>query len=260
MTNQILERTPRLAPGPSEVIERGRTIQFTFNGKTYQAHPGDTIASALYAAGVRTFSRSFKYHRPRSLFCATGHCPNCLVQIGDQPNVRSCVRRVEQGMVVKPQNAWPSLDADVMSMTQMVSRFLPVGFYYKLFLWPKPMWPVYENILRRAAGLGAVDPNAPRHYFDKVYRHTDVLVVGGGRAGLTAALEAARRGARVLVVDENPNLRPAASRPRGIHRGPRPRQPGARSREHRRPDGHGRIRLVRSELGRRGAARGRAGS
>jgi sarcosine oxidase subunit alpha len=187
MASQIAEHTARLAPQPSEAIERGRTIQFTFNGKEYQAHPGDTIASALYAAGVRTFSRSFKYHRPRGLFCAAGHCPNCLVQIGDEPNVRSCLRPVEAGMVVKPQNAWPSLDADVMSLNQLVSRFLPVGFYYKLFLWPKPMWPFYENFLRHAAGLGEVDPNAPRHYFDKAFRHTDVLVVGGGRAGLTAA-------------------------------------------------------------------------
>src|SRR5512133_2183058 len=104
----------RLAPGPSQVIDRQKVLTFTFNGKTYPAFEGDTIASALAAAGVTTFSRSFKYHRQRGLLCVAGNCPNCLVQVGDEPNVRSCVTPVRAGMAVRSQNAWPSLDADLM--------------------------------------------------------------------------------------------------------------------------------------------------
>jgi sarcosine oxidase subunit alpha len=203
------DRGPRrLGPQAGEGLDRSTTLTFTFDGRTYTAHPGDTIASALAAAGVTVFSRSFKYHRPRGLLCCAGHCPNCLVQVGAEPNVRACRRPVEAGLQVRHQNAWPSLGLDVMSLTQLADRFLPVGFYYKTFIHPKPFWPLYEHVLRGAAGLGEVDARTPRdaHAHSKQFLHADVAVIGGGPAGLSAALAAAERGARVLLFDENEAL------------------------------------------------------
>lgn len=204
MTSTIQRKTRRLPPQAAEAIDRSREIPFTFNGKSYTAHPGDTIASALAAAGVKVFSRSFKYHRPRGLLCCAGHCPNCLVQIGAEPSVRSCTRPVEEGMAVTAQNAWPSLDRDIMALTALGDRFLPVGFYYKTFIRPQRLWPLYEKTLRTAAGLGKVDPDTLPGDYDKQYLHADVAVVGGGPAGLSAALSAAECGARVLLFDDNP--------------------------------------------------------
>jgi sarcosine oxidase subunit alpha len=196
-------RLPRQA---GEVIDRSRRIAFTFNGQLYAAHPGDTIASALAASGVRVLSRSFKYHRPRGLLCGAGHCPNCLVQINDEPNVRACQRLVEEGMAVQAQNAWPSLERDLLSLSELGARFMPVGFYYKTFMRPARLWPLYEGVLRRAAGLGRVDPHSPEGAFDQQYLHGQVVVVGAGPAGLSAALAAAQAGARVLLFDENAGL------------------------------------------------------
>ena len=202
-----LKTTPnRLHPKQGEAIDRSTTIRFTFDGVEYTAHPGDTVASALTAAGVKVLSRSFKYHRPRGLLCCSGHCPNCLVQIGDEPNVRACTRPVEAGMDVRAQNVWPSLNRDLLSLTQLGSRFMPVGFYYKTFIRPQKLWPLYEHTLRHIAGLGEVSLDTPPGEFDKQYLHTDVVVVGGGPAGISAALSAAEAGAQVLFFDENSAL------------------------------------------------------
>ena len=203
----------RLGAQPGEIIDRSRTFSFTFDGRSYTAHPGDSVASALAAGGVRVFSRSFKYHRPRGLLCCAGQCPNCLVQVGDEPNVRACTRPAEAGMAVTHQNAWPSLDADLMSLTELGDRFLPVGFYYKTFIHPRAFWPLYETFLRHAAGLGvlntAAQPSAAHGASDdyaKQFRFADVVVAGGGPAGVSAALAAAEHGAQVLLCDENPRL------------------------------------------------------
>ncbi|MSR81870.1 MAG: FAD-dependent oxidoreductase [Candidatus Latescibacteria bacterium] len=200
------EISGRLAPQVGEAIDRNHTFQFSFEGRTYPAHPGDTIASALTAAGVGVLSRSFKYHRPRGLLCGAGHCPNCLVQIGDEPNVRACQRPVEEGMAVSAQNVWPSLDTDLLSLTKYLSPLMPVGFYYKTFMRPRALWPLYEDFLRRAAGLGVVDPDSHGGGFSKQFLHTQVAVVGGGPAGLSAALAAAAQGAQVLLFEEQPAL------------------------------------------------------
>jgi sarcosine oxidase subunit alpha len=204
---------PPAAPVPDDLRSAGRSagsLTFTFDGRPYTALPGDTIASALARAGVKVLGRSFKYHRPRGLLCCAGHCPNCLVQVGDEPNVRACRRPVEAGLQVRPENAWPSLGLDVMSLSRFGSRFLPVGFYYKAFIRPKFLWPLFEAVLRRAAGLGAVhaDPRGAAYaeHRAKEYLHADVAVVGGGPAGLAAALAAAEQGARVLLLDENDEL------------------------------------------------------
>ncbi len=196
----------RLSHQPGESIDRNRPFTFSFDGKEFQAYGGDTIASALVAGGLKVFSRSFKYHRPRGLLCCSGHCPNCLVQVGDEPNVRSCTRLASPDLQVTSQNAWPSLKRDVMSLTRLADRFLPVGFYYKAFIRPKILWPLFEWVLRHAAGLGKVNPDSTPEHSNKQYLHTDVVVVGGGPAGLSAALAAAGAGARVLLFDENQAL------------------------------------------------------
>lgn len=206
MASQTPTRTRRLGESPSQVIDRTKTLTFTWQGKQVTAYEGDTIASALAAAGVETFSRSFKYHRRRGLLCVSGDCPNCLVRADDEPNVRACRTKVKDGMRVKPQNVWPSLDADIMTATQLVGRFLPPGFYYKTFMRPKALWPLYEDVLRHAAGLGEVDPEAPPGTFDKIYKHAGIAVIGGGPAGMRAALAAADTGARVLLLEEHEAL------------------------------------------------------
>ncbi len=191
---------------PGERIDRGRTLRFTFDGEPRHGHAGDTIGSALAAAGTTVLSRSFKYHRPRGLLCCSGACPNCLVRVGKEPNVRACQRRLEEGMQVRSQNAWPSLKRDLLSWFGKAGRFMPVGFYYKTFIRPASMWPFFERVLRRAAGLGMVDVTSLPASFDKEYVHAEVTVVGGGPAGLTAALAAADGGAATLLLDNQDEL------------------------------------------------------
>ena len=122
-----------------------------------QAYEGDTIGSALYADGVRIFSRSFKYHRVRGMLCASGNCPNCLMTVDGVPNVRTCVERVRPGMQVKGQNAWPGLDRDLLSIFDRFRWALPVGFYYKGLYRPRMLWKFSASIIRRFAGLGSVN-------------------------------------------------------------------------------------------------------
>lgn len=172
-----------------------------------EAHPGDTVASALYASGVRIFSRSFKYHRPRGLLCVSGHCSNCLMTVDRVPNVRACTLPAREGMRVRHQNAWPSLSYDFLSILDRLDPLLPVGFYYKSFIRPKFLWHLAEPLLRKAGGLGSVDTGyVADDDYEHLYYYTDVAVVGGGPAGCMAALEAANAGARVTLIDDQPSL------------------------------------------------------
>jgi len=196
----------RLPAQPGEVIDRSSTLDFTWNGAAHIAHPGDTIVSALAATGVRVFSRSFKYHRPRGLLTASFHDPGCTLQVDDEPNVRAAHRLVEGGMNVSSQNTWPSLRFDVKSANQVVGRFLAPGFYYKTFIKPQRLWPAYQKVLARFAHAGTTSPNTAEGYYDKRYAHPDVLVAGAGPAGLMAALSAAEAGARVMLVEEEHHL------------------------------------------------------
>jgi sarcosine oxidase subunit alpha len=196
----------RLPKQSGEVIDRGRAISFTWNGKPATGFEGDTIASAIAAGDNRIMSRSMKYHRPRGLLTADFWDPNAFVQVGDEPNVRSGHRLLTAGIDVTPQNVWPSLDYDIKAANQLVGRFLAPGFYYKTFIHPQKLWPVYEKVLAQFAPGGTVDYESDMAYFDKRYTHPDVVVAGGGPAGLAAATAAAEAGASVLLVEHEHHL------------------------------------------------------
>ena len=193
-------------------IDRAKPVAFTFDGKTYQGFAGDTLASALLANGVHMVGRSFKYHRPRGVVAAGAEEPNALVQIEmgegrSDPNTRATVVELFEGLNALSQNRYPTLARDVGAFNDVLSPLFPAGFYYKTFKWPTAAWhKVYEPRIREAAGLGRAPtlPDPDRYMQRNV--HCDVLVVGAGPAGLMAALAAGRAGARVILVDENPDL------------------------------------------------------
>ncbi len=189
-------------------IDRSRPLSFTFDGKAYQGFAGDTLASALLANNVRLVGRSFKYHRPRGIFAAGSEEPNALVELRAgkrrEPNTRATTVELFDGLVAQSQNRWPSLDVDVLSINGALSPLLGAGFYYKTFMWPAAFWEkLYEPIIRRAAGLGRAAEGDDPDTYEKAHAFCDVLVIGAGAAGLTAALNAARSGARVILADED---------------------------------------------------------
>jgi sarcosine oxidase subunit alpha len=194
----------RLAEGGA--IDRTAPLAFTFDGKRYGGYGGDTLASALLANGVRLVGRSFKYHRPRGVFTAGPEEPNALVRLraGEraEPNTRATMVELFDGLAAESQNRWPSLGFDVGAISNALAGLFPAGFYYKTFMGPGRSWLFYERFIRKAAGLGrAPDEPDPDHY-EKRYAHCDVLVVGGGPAGIAAALAPVRAGARVILCDE----------------------------------------------------------
>lgn len=174
---------------------------FEFEGRALPFEPGDTIASALYRDGVRTFSRSLKYHRRRGLYCGTGDCPNCLMTVDGKPAVHACTTPSGEGMRVERAGGWPSAERDLMHVTDALHRVLPVGFYYKTFVRPRFAWPVAERVIRRATGLGALPSTTSATRHGVRHEHVDTLVIGAGIAGLHAARDAAMEGS-VLVCDE----------------------------------------------------------
>ncbi len=189
------------------LLDRGKPINFRFEGRDYSGYAGDTIGSALAANGVWCISRSFKYHRPRGLLSFAGLEANSLVQLKYEPNVPADRKLIEPGLEVWGQNYTGSLQRDYGTVMGLFSRFLPVGFYYKAFYWPKGIWEkVWEPMVRAQAGLGKVRLDTPHDYHDKAYAFYDVVVVGGGPAGLAAALAAAQAGAEVLIVEEEQQL------------------------------------------------------
>jgi len=191
-------------------INRAIPLTFTFNGRTYQGFQGDTLASALLANGVHFVARSFKYHRPRGIVTAGVEEPNAVVQLErgayTVPNARATEVELYQGLVATSVNAEPSLEHDRMAINQKFSRFLPAGFYYKTFMWPRKWWPKYEDKIREAAGLGKAPEELDADRYDKCFAYCDVLIVGGGPTGLAAAHAAASSGARVMLVDDQREL------------------------------------------------------
>ena len=191
-----------------EVDKSGKEISFLFDGSVVWAREGDTISSALVASGRKIVSRSFKYHRPRGIYDADGYGPESLVTVDDEPNLLADRVLARNGMDVRSQNNWPSLDFDLAEINDVFVPFLPNGFYYKMFHKPKWLWPIAEKQIRKVAGLGSID-TAGRHNsrrYEKRYRFPDICIVGGGPSGLAAAKAALGEGKQVLLLDDHPEL------------------------------------------------------
>ena len=193
-------------------VERAKKVRFTFDGRAYEGLAGDTLASALLANGVHLVGRSFKYHRPRGVLGAGAEEPNALITvIRDEarrtPNLRATQVELYDGLVAESQNRWPSLEFDVGAINSVFSPMLPAGFYNKTFMWPRSWWfKVYEPKIRAAAGLGVAATLPDPDTYAQQFVHCEVLVVGAGPAGLTAALSAASSGARVILCDEQSEM------------------------------------------------------
>ncbi|HVH81343.1 MAG TPA: 2Fe-2S iron-sulfur cluster-binding protein, partial [Stellaceae bacterium] len=188
-------------------IDRSQTLRFRFDGREYEGHPGDTLASALLANGVRLVGRSFKFHRPRGIFAAGMEEPSALVGLGDEPNRRATDIAIYDGLVATSQHAWPSITFDLAAPIGWFGRLFPAGFYYKVFFRSPALWRrLWEPLLRRMAGLGRPPREPDTARCDTVHAHCDVLVVGGGPAGLCAALAGGRSGARVILAEADREL------------------------------------------------------
>jgi sarcosine oxidase subunit alpha len=189
-------------------IDRSRPVAFTYDGKHFEGYEGDTLASALLANGIHLVARSFKYHRPRGIYSAGAEEPNALVQLGSgarsEPNTRATTLELYEGLVARSQNCWPSVNFDAGAIANALSPLLPAGFYYKTFMWPPTpkWWLKYEHLIRRAAGMGRASYHPDPDRYEHQYAHCDVLVIGGGSAGLAAARVAAATGARVIVCQQ----------------------------------------------------------
>jgi sarcosine oxidase subunit alpha len=195
--------TLRIAKQAGEWLNRDKKITFKFEGETFSAFEGDTISSALWAAGQKVLGRSFKYHRPRGVLSLANHDVNVLVTDGVDTNIRADVIEVKDGMVLTAVNTSGSVKKDKNSYIDSISPLLPVGFYYKAFHTPRRLFPFWENIIRKATGLGIVNFNYPRILKRKLNSYCDLLVIGAGPSGLSAAYEAAQAGLEVTIVDEN---------------------------------------------------------
>jgi len=195
MTSPAPYRLPE-APGIGRLIDRGQPLAFTFDGRRLEGFVGDTLASALLANGERLVGRSFKYHRPRGIVGLGSEEMNALVGIGrgpaHEPNLQATGIELHDGLAAVSQNRWPSLAFDIGQLNDLFSRFIPGGFYYKTFKWPKSFWHhLYEPLIRRAAGLGRAPTGRDPSRYEQIRVDCDVLVVGGGQSGIAAAAAAA---------------------------------------------------------------------
>ena len=200
----------RLSKG-GRLIDRSAAVEFTFNGKRLRGYHGDTLAAALLANDQMLVGRSFKYHRPRGIVASGPEEPNALVNLGSgarlEPNQRTTTTELFDGLEATSQNHWPSLEFDVGVVNNYAARFLPAGFYYKTFIHPRPFWKhVFEPIIRRSAGLGKAPTERDADRYEQAYAFCDVLVIGGGVAGLLAAKAAADAGQRVILLEQTPTL------------------------------------------------------
>jgi len=185
----------RLAAPLGTGIDRSRSLSFEFNGRRYSGYAGDTLASALLANGVQLVGRSFKLHRPRGIFSCGVEEPTGLVDVGEgalrTPNMRATLVELSEGLVAASVNCWPSVGFDLGAINSKLAALLPAGFYYKTFKWPN--WHLYEPSIRRMAGLGRASAQPDPDRYEEVAAEAEVLVIGGGLAGLSAAVSAAER-------------------------------------------------------------------
>ncbi|MBN1831338.1 MAG: (2Fe-2S)-binding protein [Deltaproteobacteria bacterium] len=197
--------TDRLRNLPTMKVHPQTELTLIYAGKRLKGLASDTIATALYANGVRIFSRSLKYHRPRGLYSLDGECSNCLMDVDGIPNVRAETSLLQDNMKVEPQNVVGTPERDFMSFIDKLDRFLPAGFYYHYFHRPYRLWPFFQNRLRKAAGLGRLKPSfRMKGIFDEIYPRAEVCVIGAGPAGMQAALAAATQGLRVILLEARP--------------------------------------------------------
>ncbi|HXI77656.1 MAG TPA: 2Fe-2S iron-sulfur cluster-binding protein, partial [Steroidobacteraceae bacterium] len=198
----------RLAPPFGQRLDRSQSLSFEFNGRRLSGHPGDTLASALLANGVRLVGRSFKLHRPRGIFACGVEEPNGLVDLGDgatrTPNMRATQVELYEGLIAASVNCWPSVEFDLGAINNRIAALLPAGFYYKTFKWPD--WHFFEPTIRRMAGLGRASGERDPDRYEEIAAQAEVLVVGGGIAGLSAAVAAAEAGADTLLLGGSPAL------------------------------------------------------
>ncbi len=200
----------RLAEGGA-LIDRTKPVSFKFDGKTYQGFAGDTLASAMLANGVKLVGRSYKYHRPRGVVTSGPEEPNALVNLGSgpthEPNVRMTQVPLFEGLEATSQNRFPSLNADIGVLNALASKLYPAGFYYKTFIHPRVAWKhLFEPVIRNIAGLGRAPSEADPDTYEHQYAFCDVLIAGGGAAGLLAARKAGEAGARVMLVEQTERL------------------------------------------------------
>jgi sarcosine oxidase subunit alpha len=197
----------RLENLPTMRVHPEQSLSFTFSGKTFKGRSGDTIATALYAGGVRIFSRSLKYHRPRGLYSLDGESSNTCMDVDGLPNVCAETTLLKDGMRVSAQNVKGSPDTDIRAFMDKLDHAMPAGFYYRTMHKPARIWPIALKQVRKAAGLGVMKPDfqMPGEY-DEIYPRADVCILGGGAAGMSAALVAAEHGLRVILLEKHPWL------------------------------------------------------
>ena len=198
----------RLAEG-GLLIDRNKPIRFEFNGKKLSGFEGDTLASALLSNDQVLVGRSFKYHRPRGIVSSGSEEPNALINLGEkekfEPNQRATTTELFDGLKAASQNHWPSLNFDIGVVNNYLARFLPAGFYYKMFIHPRPFWKyIYEPFIRQSAGLGRAPSQKDNSQYEHFYAFYDLVIVGGGIAGLNAALTAAESGLKILIMEQTP--------------------------------------------------------
>ena len=193
------------------LINRDKKISFKFNGKSYFGYEGDTLASALIANGVHLVGRSFKYHRPRGFFGSGIDESYAIVQLNrnneTDPNVRATEQELFEGLEAKSVNCWPSVNFDIGAINNFFNKFIPAGFYYKTFMWPKSFWYlIYEPFIRKAAGFGAASIKHDKERYEHKYEYCDLLITGSGPSGLASAYAAAKNGARVILAEDKPRF------------------------------------------------------
>ena len=193
------------------LINRDKRISFKFNEKSYFGYEGDTLASALIANGVHLIGRSFKYHRPRGFFGAGVDESYAIVQLyrnnETEPNVRATEQELFEGLEAKSVNCWPSVNFDIGAINNFFNKFIPAGFYYKTFMWPKSFWyKVYEPFIRKAAGFGVASIKHDKERYEHKYEYCDLLITGSGPSGLASAYAAAKNGAKVILAEDKPRF------------------------------------------------------